>query len=88
MMILLHTTEYIHTMKKHDILNTYLLGARPGEGNCMFCDPETAMLPGRTLATSFPEGPVNKCFINISSAKVKDSIKKTKTVFIEQNDTK
>ena len=32
--------------------------------------------------------PVNKCFINISSVKVNDSIKKTKTVFIEQNDTK
>ena len=45
----------------------------------MFCDPETAMCP---------EGPVNKCFINISSVKVNDSIKKTKTVFIEQNDTK
>ena len=42
----------------------------------MFCDPETVM---------FPEGPVNKCFINVSSAKVSDSIKKTKTVFIEQN---
>ena len=32
--------------------------------------------------------PVNRCFINISSVKVNDRIKKTKTVFIEQNDTK
>ena len=46
----------------------------------MFCDPERRW--------AFPEGPVNKCFINMSSAKVNYSIKKTKIVFIEQNDTK
>ena len=63
----------------------------------MFCDPEM----GKGLRSRgkhrrsrdhktycFPEGPVNKCFINISSVKVNDSIKKTKTVLIEQNDTK
>ena len=32
----------------------------------------------------FPEGPVNKCFINISSVNVNDSIKKTKTVFFNK----
>ena len=54
----------------------------------MFCDPETAMLAGRHGRSRdhktycFPEGPVNKCFVTISSVKVNDSIKKTKTVFI------
>ena len=45
----------------------------------MFCGPKTYC---------FPEDPVSKRFINISSVKVNDSIKKTKTVFIQQNDTK
>ena len=50
----------------------------------MFCDPETAMLhevqpsenhQSRDHKTySLPEGPVNKCFICISSVKVNNSI--------------
>ena len=60
----------------------------------MFCDAdrETAMSKHRRLRDHktycFPKGPINKCFMNISSAKVSNPIKKTKTVFIEQNATK
>ena len=61
------------------------------EGNSMFCYSETVMKHRRSRdhkTYCFPEGPVNKCFNNISSVKVNDSIKNTKTVFIEQNVTK
>ena len=62
----------------------------------MFCDPdrETAMSKHRRSRDHktycFLKDPINKCtcFINISSAKVSDPIKKTKTDFVEQNATK
>ena len=53
---------------------------------CLLWDHDRCLRDHKTCC--FPVGPVNKCFINISSVKVIDGIKKTKTVFIEENDTK
>ena len=64
------------------IFSTYLLGVR--ETVCFVKHRRSR--DHKTYC--FPDGPVNKCFINISSVEVNNSIKKIKTVFIEQSDTK
>ena len=70
------------------LINAYLLGARK---QYVLWSRDGDISRGTAADHKIyclPEGPVNKCFINISSVKVNDSIKKTKTVFIEQNDAK
>ena len=65
----------------------------------MFYDPEKEMCPEAQPSETSPvegsqnilpsRGPSKLVFYQyISSVKVNDSIKKTKTVFVEQNDTK